>query len=203
MRSQQQGFTLLELLVAVAIFAVVSAVAYEGLSQAITVRHRLDQERRTWQSLALTFSEMRQGLAEARSRPVRDGAGVMTPAFVGVPQDETDYNGPLLEWTRGGALGPEAGPGSDLERVGYELRGQRLLRLVWPDLDRAPGTKPVKSLLLTGVERLRIRYYGSNGQWSRVWPLPGGQITDLPRGLRVTMRLKGQGTMTRWFLVAD
>lgn len=201
--TRQRGFTLLELLVAVAIFAVVSALAYEGLSQAITLRRRLDQERRTWQALALTFSEMRQDLAQARSRPVRDGTGMMTPAFVGVPQDETDYNGPLLEWTRGGALGPGTGPGSDLERVGYELRDQRLSRLVWSDLDRAPGTKPVRSVLVTGVRQLRIRYYGNNGQWSRVWPLPGGQITDLPRGMRVTMRLTGQGTITRWFVVAD
>ncbi len=76
MRGRARGFTLLELLVAVAIFAVVSAFAYEGLSQALKARRRLDHERRFWQGLAITFSELKQDLAQARPRPVRDAAGL-------------------------------------------------------------------------------------------------------------------------------
>ncbi|MHB1528669.1 MAG: type II secretion system minor pseudopilin GspJ [Acidiferrobacteraceae bacterium] len=201
MTRRARGFTLLELLVAVAIFAVVSALAFEGLSQALKARRRLDHERRFWQGLAITFSELKQDLAQARPRPVRNAAGMMVPAFIGLPAGETADHGSVLQFTRGGAFPVRHGPASTLERVGYEVRGHGLVRLIWPVLDRAPNTRPLVSPILNGVERFRVRFYETNGQWSRVWPLPGGQLTDLPRGVRVTLHLKDHGTFKRWFVV--
>ncbi|MHB1950563.1 MAG: type II secretion system minor pseudopilin GspJ [Acidiferrobacteraceae bacterium] len=201
MRPGERGFTLLELLVAMAIFAIVSAIAYEGLSQALKARRRLDHERRFWEGLAITFAELKQDLGQAIPRPVRNAAGMPTPAFIGLAAHETRYNGSVLQFTRGGALPARHGPTSTLERIGYEVRHHALVRLVWPVLDRAPGTRPLASPLIRGVARFRVRFYQANGQWSRTWPLPGAALTDLPVGVRVTLDLKGHGTFRRWFVV--
>ncbi|MHB1587458.1 MAG: type II secretion system minor pseudopilin GspJ [Acidiferrobacteraceae bacterium] len=201
MKRPARGFTLLELLVAVAIFALVSAIAYEGLSQALTARRRLDHERRFWETIAITFAELQQDLAQALPRPVRNTAGMATPAFIGLPAGETHYNGSVLQFTRGGALPARRGPTSTLERIGYEVRRHTLVRLVWPVLDRAPNTRPLRSPLIRGVRQFRVRFYGANGQWSRTWPLPGAALTELPSGVRITLHLKGHGTFRRWFVV--
>lgn len=201
MKPPARGFTLLEMLVAVALFALISAMVYTGLAQVLRVRRRLDHERRFWSGLAVTFSEMQRDLGQARARPVRNRAGLMIPAFFGMPSTQNVYNDSSLQFTRAGALGPEQGPGSHLERVGYEVKHHILYRLVWPVLDRAPTTKPVRSALIGGVRRFSVRFYETNGQWTVQWPPPGGQITDLPRGVRLRLRLRGHGTFTRWLVV--
>lgn len=203
---RSRGFTLLELLVAIGIFALVSAIAYGSLARFMDDRVRLDTEHEFWRGLSLAFSRMQDDLSEARERKIRDAIGVSLqptqPAFRGQPTDTRSTGLPSLEFTRGGVLTFDSGARSDLQRVAYRLTDDGILkRLVWPVLDPGPETKPQEQTLLTDVEDFRVRFYGPNGVWLDFWPAAGNVTDILPRGVEITLTLKGRGEFKRLFLV--
>ncbi|MGE5318542.1 MAG: type II secretion system minor pseudopilin GspJ [Hyphomicrobiaceae bacterium] len=198
---RSHGFTLLELLVAIAIFALVSAIAYGSLARFMDDRARLDTEHEFWRGLSLAFSRMEDDLSEARTRTIRDTIGFKQPAFRGEPTDTRSTGLPSVEFTRGGVLTFDSGARSDLQRVAYRLMDDGVLkRLVWPVLDQGPETKPQEQTMLSNVEDFRVRFYGPNGVWLDFWPAAG--VNDiLPRGVEITLTLKGRGEFKRLFLV--
>lgn len=218
--SRTHGFTLLEILVAVAVFAIFSAMAYGGLMRLLDNRQRIDAERAFWREAALAFARMEQDLSLARNRRVRDNDGLNRRwAFIGQPTDTRALAEPSIEFTRGGILVPN-GTTADLQRVGYRLVDGALMRVTWPVLDRAPLTKPSMTPLLHDVEEFQARFYFRSNQantpgapststatgegWSNEWPLIGAaaaQMPALPLAVEVTVALKGRGKFKRVFMV--
>lgn len=195
------GFTLLEVLIAVAVFAIFSAMAYGGLIRLLDNRERIDAERAFWRETTLGFLRMQRDLSLARNRGIRDTGGTLEPAFKGQPTDTRALAEPSVEFTRGGVLVPN-GHTADLQRIGYRLVDDALLRITWPVLDRAPATEPVTAPLLRDVENFEVRFY-RNGAWSSHWPPLGGaeQTPALPEAVEVTVALKERGAYRRVFLV--
>lgn len=196
----QRGLTLLEILVAVAVFAIFSAVAYGGLMRLLDNREHVATERLYWRDMSLAFVRMERDFSLARDRPVRDDDGSEQPAFKGQPTDPRAVGDPNVEFTRGGILVPN-GFTADLQRVGYRFVDNQLLRLTWPVLDRAPVTQPQSAVLLRDVDDFEMRFY-QNGAWIDRWPPEGvAQAPPLPRAVEVTLALKGRSKYKRVFLV--
>lgn len=196
LRSASGGFTLLELLVAIGIFAIFSSLAYASLLRMLDTRDRLDREREFWRELALASARLEDDLATARPRSVRDVYGNPLPALRGRPVDPRALGEPSLEFTRGGRPLLGADRRSDLQRVGYRLQDGTLWRLAWPDLDRAPASQPLATPLLEQVSELRLRFYAPGGGWVDQWP-PDGQPRMLPAAVELTFTLEGRGQFTR------
>ena len=194
------GFTLLELLVAIGIFALISAIAYGSLTRLMADRERLQAEQEFWRGLSITFTRFEEDLAQARERSVRDVIGFTQPAFRGQPTDTRAVGAPSVEFTRGGVSTYSDGARSDLQRVAYRLVDGTLMRLTWPVLDLGPQTTPLETPLLNNVEEFRVQFIGSAGVRLGVWPAQGSSET-LPRGVEVKVTLKGRGEFTRLFLV--
>ena len=135
-RTRAAGFTLLEVLVAVGIFALFSAMAYGSLLRILDTRDRLEAERDFWRTVSLSLMQVEDDLAQARPRTVRGTDGLVRPAFRGQPVDSRALGEPSLEFTRGGQVVLGDGARSDMQRVGYQLREGTLSRLVWPALDQ-------------------------------------------------------------------
>ena len=195
-----RGFTLLELLVAISIFAIISAMAYGALARVLQDRDRLEVEHEFWRALSLTFARMEEDLSQARARPVRDLSGFTLPALRGQPTDTRAVALPSIEFTRGGVLTFDAGARSDMQRVAYRLVDGALQRILWPVLDQAPQTKPLEIPLMKNVEDFQVRFYSPAGIWLDQWPAEG--VSDpLPRGVEIRLTLTGKGEFTRLFLV--
>ncbi|MDH5513411.1 MAG: type II secretion system minor pseudopilin GspJ [Gammaproteobacteria bacterium] len=194
------GFTLLELLVAIGIFALISAIAYGSLTRLMNDRARLESEHEHWRSLSLAFTRLEEDFSQAREREIRDVIGFKQPAFRGQPTDTRATAPPSVEFTRGGVLHFGNDTRSDLQRVAYRLVDGTLMRLTWPVLDLGPQTVPVETPILAQVEEFRVRFYAPAGTWLDAWPVDG--IPDLlPRGVEVRLRLTGRGEFTRLMLV--
>ncbi len=200
LKKSQRGVTLLELIVAVGVFALFSVMAYGALNRILDQRDQIEQKREYWRTLSLTFLRMEEDMAQARARPVRDIDGTTLPSLRGQPTDTRALADPTLELTRGGLLVFGEGVRSDLQRVGYRLEDNVLLRLTWPVLDRAPQTKPFESPLLRDVETFEVRFYSLGGNWVDVWPVEESS-EELPRGIEVTLTLTNGNEFKRIFFV--
>lgn len=194
-RSEVRGFTLIEVMVALTIFALMSGVAYRGLGAVLDARERVDRETRKWRDVSLAFVNIQQALFAAVDRSIRERNGRVAPAFSGnasVRADEAQ-----LSFTRTGFHG-HRGVLADLQRVGYRLREDRIEQLIWPVLDQAPRTEPHASDLLGGVASFKLRYLSRDGAWHMSWPMAGDDSIT-PAAVEMTLGLVTGEQVTRLF----
>lgn len=202
MREKAYGFTLLEVLIAMTIFAIVSAVSYGTLIRVLDQQQVLEKERAVWRGLSLAMLRIEDDLSHTRQRTVRNIYGASIPAFIGQPSDSRAIAPPTLEFTRGGQWVLAAGSGAAVQRVAYRLRDGKLLREVWPSLDRSPTSVPRTATLLRNVEKFEVLFYSPQGEWVSNWPL-NEKSEPLPRGVKLTLKLQQRETLTRLFVVNE
>lgn len=197
-RRQPGGFTLLELLVVLGIFAVMATMAYGGLDTVLNARQSIDTALRRTAQLQKAYWIMRDDFQNGSDRTVIGDSDNRLPAL---RTQETDRQ---VGFTRFGWPNPLDLPRSTLRRVGYLYRGDRdqLLRRIWPVLDRAPSTQPVDTVLLGGITRMRWRFLDDHGQWHRQWPASGGatsggDVAGPPRAVELTLETDSWGRL-RW-----
>jgi general secretion pathway protein J len=193
---RQRGFTLVEMLVALTIFALMSVLAYRGLNAVLETRAHLTEDNRRWRDIALTLAQLEQDLGMVVDRPVRDSGGLVQPALVGDPH-AIGATAAQLSLSRMG-MGWQTGVPADVQRHGYRLNNGTLEQLVWPVLDQAPHSMPEVHQLLERVKRFELRYLDGNGSWQPRWPLPGVAAT-LPAAVEVVVELEQGGSVTRVF----
>jgi len=197
------GFTLLEVLVAISVFAVLSSLAYAGLTRMLEGRDRIEAERALWRNLALAMAQIEDDLAQARPRGVRDVSGTLLPSLTGQPVDPRPLGKPSIEFTRGGRYLTAESTGPDLQRVAYRLSEGKLMRLVWPMLDRPPVIEPTASVVLANIDNLTTRFHAPNGAWLDTWPDPAANPKDLPDAVELAFDVAGLGRIKRLLLVAQ
>ncbi|ANJ67423.1 type II secretion system protein GspJ [Halothiobacillus diazotrophicus] len=182
---RQSGFTLLELLVAIAIFAFVAVMAYGGLNTVIRQGGIVQAATKALTVRQQGLRVLQQDLAFAVDRPVRDVLGGQVPAFLGGATD-------LLTLTRLDAANPWDKPRSQMARVFWRLTGKTLERAVLMPVDGTvnDSARPlVWHPLLTGVEALTLRFYDANNQSFEVWPPPNAPDAGLPKATELNITL--------------
>ena len=193
---RQRGFTLVEMLVALTIFALMSVLSFRGLTSVLQTREHLTEDNRRWRDISLTLAQLEQDMSMVVNRPVRDSGDLPQPALVGNPQ-ALGANEAQLSFSRMG-MAWQTGVLADVQRHGYRLNNGTLEQLVWPVLDQAPRSEPAVHALLERVNRFELRYLDGTGNWQPRWPLPG-VAAALPAALEVVIELDGAVAVTRVF----
>ncbi|MEM7540230.1 MAG: type II secretion system minor pseudopilin GspJ [Pseudomonadota bacterium] len=196
-RHQLSGFTLVEILVAIAIFAVISAIAFTGLRSAIRTNDHLKPRYETLQTLRGAFQILASDIQQMAPRSIRDELGSPQAALVGA-SDTT-----FLKLTRYAPDAPLLGARTALKRVEYEYREGELVRRLWPNLDRVQGETGQEQILLRDVETAAVRFYGDD--WLPYWPAAGSALAnnDLPRGVELELVFSDGRSVRRLFLTAS
>ena len=194
-----RGFTLLEVLIAVAVFAVVGVMAYGGLQAVLGQQAIAQANAERFRELQFAVQQITRDLAQLNPRPVREPIGDgYRPALYSDPRSNV-----LIELTRGGWTNPLGQPRPAVQRVAYALEQDRLLRRHWFVPDQTLGQEPFERELLTGVVEVRLRFFGPGG-WADAWP--GGQVAAdpslRPLAVEVTLELEDWGEIRRLVEVA-
>lgn len=194
-----RGFTLLELLIALVVFAAMAAAAYGGLAEIARARAALAAQQDRFAAVTRAVSTLERDLRQVVSRSVLGNSGsTPLPALMGNPDS--------VELTRLGYANPLAEPRSHLERVVYALDAGRLQRGRYAVLDRAPNSAPALTRLVDRVGELHLRYFGCDLAWRDVWPpaqMPAcygagpQQGNALPRAVEFRLVLTDLGEIRR------
>jgi general secretion pathway protein J len=180
-----RGHTLLELLVAVVVTALVAAGGYSGLS-AITrasAAHKLEVE--MLETDQWLVSRLDRDLFHAIDRPVRSESGEL-PALRG--------DTATLSLTHSGLSNPLGQARSDLQRVDWLITEKSMFRHAHAVLD-GPAAPANAELLLNHVSDLSFEFLGAGNTWHSRWP--AGSETGLPRAVRYRMQIEAFGSVER------
>lgn len=182
---RSRAFTLVELLIALAIFALLSAFAYRGLAVLLESREALERDSRKWRDLALFVGRFERDVQAVVDRPALGPAGTLMGAVTSA-LDLGGGNARGLALTRAGATlyaNELAAP----QRVGYRLAEGRVDRLAWPGTDAGPRAEAAATPVLEDVRSLAFRFLDRTYEWRGDWALPGAQ--GMPLAVEMTLEL--------------
>jgi general secretion pathway protein J len=202
-RLRTRGFTLIEVLVALAIFAVMSAAAYRALDVLVTGRSQVEASTAQVQAVAQTIARIERDAQALLPRSRISESGIREPALH-APQFSS-----VIAWTRAGFAGEADGSSAQApQRVGYRLKGGTLEYLLWSRLDASPRLEPEATALLTQVQSVRWRFWSNRTGWVEQWPVVSIQSTqltqtqsnaliELPSAIEVTVTRNNGDAFTR------
>ena len=196
-----RGFTLIEVLVALAIFGFLSALAYATLGQTLNNTDMLNERMDRLQSIQRTMTYLSSELLQAAPRPVRADLGQYEPALQS--NFASDF---ALQLTHSGWPNSAGVPRSTQQRTAYRIEDQELVRYHWNVLDRTVNNLPVATIMLDEIDSLTFRFLQQNGDWTDQWPpinvQAGANTSNLPRAVAITLVLPDEGELTRVVEVA-
>lgn len=192
------GFTLLEVLIAVAIFVLVGTLAMAGYNELVTQSDRIEVSAKRTRSIQAAMLRMGQDFATLEPRPVREPLGNELAPAMRATQKSDDV---LVELTRSGWSNPAGVPRPTLQRVAYRMKENRLYRDYWTVLDRTMTVEPVEVMLLDRVKSVSLRFMGNDRDWKEEWPPLGYSGRDgsfvRPLAVEITLELDDWGKIMR------
>ncbi|TDG15041.1 type II secretion system protein GspJ [Seongchinamella unica] len=208
-RTAGRGFTLVEVLIALSISAVVSVIAYSSFSRVSDGVQSSEAAARRVYAINRAWMIISRDLEQFVARPVRDEFGELEPAMQGGPAARFP-----LSFTRSGWHNPLAHPRSEQQRVNYRLEADTLWRDTYSVLDRSGDTPVQEVALLEGVEELRVLFLDSlsnartvgktseldTRNWPEVWVADTSQpgiMPDPPLAVELRLQLTDWGEMRR------
>jgi general secretion pathway protein J len=224
--ARAQGFTLIELIVALFITAIIFSVGYGGINQSLRNHEQLKEHQARLSEVQNAVRVMVQDFSELSARPIRDPLGQnwlaslttqmadasssssasSAPAAPDADADADDEAEPsandgtadLIAFTRGGWANPAGVQRPTLERVSYRFVNGTVRRMHWAVLDGTEASLPVRRDLLKHVKSVAFRFMNDQRVWVTQWPAVGSSnLRSRPFAVEITLELEDWGHIVR------
>ncbi len=189
LRSAEHGFTLIEMLVALSIFALLSAAGVLLLRSSLTTQAAVSAHLAADSGITRLSALLSSDLGTARPRATRDGNGALRPALAG--------DGTSISFVTAAEEDGAHGDASRLTRVRYALQDGAVMR--WGTAALDGGDAGQSARLLPGASALHWRYREANGAWLAQWP--GDDPRRLPVAVELTVERRAAAPILLRFLV--
>ena len=190
MKHRSCGFTLLEVLVAMSIFAIIGLAANQMLRTASTIHDQVEVRSADYLALVKAITVLERDLSQFVPRGIRDEFGDYRPALA------INNGAFVLELTRTGWRNPLGFPRSSLQRVAYSLTDQTLSRHFWLVLDRAEDSQFISQEILSEVMDFQISIIDVDGNREVFFEQETG-ANALPLGLELRISTEQFGDLLR------
>jgi len=171
-----RGFTLIELMSALAILSLLALMSFRGLGAVLEARDHVRQETEKWKRVAAFYSRFQRDVQLSAPREVRAAAG-------------------RFEFTRFATSEGIDAP----RRVAYRLNENHEIEItLWPGLDVAPNAEPTRYAVLPAVAQFELQYLDDNLAWASAWPR-SQRDPPLPRAVRLRLVLASGEELVRVF----
>ena len=199
MNTKSSGFTLIEIVIALVVFSIVSVTASSGLNAVLKWQADLNTRNDQIKAIQLTLKYLERDINRAISRSVRDQYGDSQPAFSSDGEN-------IMSFTYSGWRNPAGLLRSHLQRVAYELDEEKeLTRHSWNRLDGAIIEDAREVVLLEEVEEFKLEFLNQTSNWIEQWPPINANPTQvtLPRAVSVSFNVAPLGEIRRVFTVPE
>ena len=188
-RPSQCGFTLIEMVIAVSIFALMSAMAYSGLNHTIKIGSQVSEANQRLSELQFGLAYFARDWMQVSPRKIRNQYG-------------DEENNIVLEdnsitFTRSGWTNLLQTKRSELQRVQYLLIDNNLVRRHWRSLDQGIAEQPLATILIHDVESLAINFINPSELEIPDWPNESVRDGDDPIALIIDIELARMGQIRR------
>ncbi len=196
--SKQKGFTLIEIMVAVGVFALISVAAYQLLTAASKSSQAIEISSERTAELQRAMLRIEQDIEQLAYRTTRNQYGDVSPLFRG--ESGTDDSSGYIEFTRSGWRNPAGLPRSDLEHLKYKLDQGTLWRLSWFYLDRDHEEADLKRPMLKGITRINFKFLKGLDSWQNQWATTGvDDELNIPRAISIEFEFGDELKLKRLF----
>lgn len=194
------GYTLIEIMVALTVFAILATITASALYQAFDTRSRVKAQANRLNAVQLALTLIQQDTEQVIERTMRGDEMHVFPPFIG----QSKY----LEFTRGGFVNPlQIEARSSLIRVGYLCDGQRLIRRTWASLDVPTRKGSHDKIIFDHLRACTFAYLSNSHQilseWREYAIRQDQKKETLPQAIQFNVTFEGFGNMSLLYAIPE
>ena len=195
--NKSSGFTLIEVLISISIFSILSALAYGALNQSLSTSDKLSEKIDRNQGIQRGIRIIEQDLMQLAKRPIRSEIGNTEINAL----TTNNVNGYAVEFSRHGWANRLGSKRSTLQRVAYNHIDNKLIRYHWNVLDKTYSNQINANELFDNLNEVTFLFMKDNNEWIKEWP-PIEVIQDesrsiLPNAMKITFMFNDLGEIYR------
>lgn len=195
--SNHKGFTLLEVLIAMSIFALISLASFSLFNTVTASEDKSSKRIEGMNHIQRAFILIERDFLQIAQRTVRFAGDSPSTKFIHTDSNNFESTSQSIGFVRNGWTNPGLLlPRSDMQSVAYQVNDETLERVHYNFVDASLSEVPKVRKLLTGVNDISIEFYYA-GKWNKTYEEDG-----LPRAISIELDTQEFGIIKRKFLVA-